>query len=202
MPTKRNKRTVVQEMAKEFVDTQVSVDTNDVVKQTIANVYMWASNGKSKLEIAKYLTLTKKEFDDLSVKYLEVMGAFAKGKELANTLLSMSMYEMAMGKRTIKRQVLNKEGEPIWLEEDLPPNVQFNALKFLLENQVSEVYGKNVAKQTENEYAKVLATLTDAEKKALMIIEKKETINTIEFKKKEAPVVSVQTGEMNDETQD
>ena len=35
-----------------------------------------------------------------------------------------------------------------------------------------------------------------------MIIEKKETINTIEFKKKEAPVVSVQTGEMTDETQD
>jgi hypothetical protein len=40
-----------------------------------------------------------------------------------------------------------------------------------------------------------LATLTDAEKKALMIIEKRETINTIEFKKQEAPIVSVQTGE-------
>jgi hypothetical protein len=28
-----------------------------------------------------------------------------------------------------------------------------------------------------------------------MIIEKRETINTLEFKKQEAPVVSVQTGE-------
>ena len=200
MPTKR--KSVVQEMAQEFVESNVATDSHDVIKQTVANVYMWASSGKSKLEIAKYLTLTKKEFDDLSLRYPEVLGAFAKGKEFANTLLSMSMYEMAMGKRTIRRQVLNKEGEPIWLEEDLPPNVQFNALKFLLENQVAEVYGKNVAKQTENEYAKVLASLTDAEKKALMVIEKRETINTIEFRKQESPVVDTQSGEKHNETKD
>ena len=197
-----NKRKVVQQMAQEFVESNVATDSHDVIKQTVANVYMWASSGKSKLEIAKYLTLTKKEFDDLSLRYPEVLGAFAKGKEFANTLLSMSMYEMAMGKRTIRRQVLNKEGEPIWLEEDLPPNVQFNALKFLLENQVAEVYGKNVAKQTENEYAKVLASLTDAEKKALMVIEKRETINTIEFRKQESPVIDIQSGEKKDETKD
>jgi hypothetical protein len=195
MPTKR--KTVVQEMAKEFVESNVSVDTNDVIKQTVANVYMWASSGKSKLEIAKYLTLTKKEFDDLSVRYPEVMGAFAKGKEFANTMLSMSMYELAMGKEFVERDVVTKDGI-VRIKEQVPPNVRFNALKFLLENQVSEVYGKNVAKQTENEYAKVLASLTDAEKKALMIIEKRETINTIEFKKQESPVVSYQDGETNE----
>jgi hypothetical protein len=198
MPTKR--KTVVQEMAQEFVNNEVSVDTNDVIKQTIANVYMWSSNGKSKLEIAKYLTLTKKEFDDLTLRYPEVMGAFAKGKELANTLLSMSMYELAMGKEFVERDVVTKDGI-VRIKEQVPPNVRFNALKFLLENQVSEVYGKNVAKQTENEYAKVLASLTDAEKKALMIIEKRETINTIEFKKQESPVVSYQDGDTN-ETKD
>jgi hypothetical protein len=188
---------IVEQMASDYVST-VDTGLDDVIKKTIANVYMWASSGKSKTEIAKYLTLTRKEFDDLSLKYPEVMGAFAKGKEFANTLLSMSMYEMAIGKRTIRRQVLNKEGEPVWLEEDLPPNVQFNALKFLLENQVGETYGKNVVKQAENEYAKVLATMTDAEKKALMIIEKRETINTIEFKKQESPVVSVQQGDKHE----
>ena len=194
MPTKRK---VVQQMAQEYVESNVSVDTNDVIKQTIANVYMWSSNGKSKLEIAKYLTLTKKEFEDLSLRYHEVMGAFAKGKELANTMLSMSMYELAMGKEFVERDVVTKDGI-VRIKEQVPSNVRFNALKFLLENQVAEVYGKNVAKQTENEYAKVLASLTDAEKKALMIIEKRETINTIEFKKQEAPVVSVQTGEIED----
>jgi hypothetical protein len=195
MPTKR--KTVVQEMAKEFVESNVSVDTNDVIKQTIANVYMWASSGKSKTEIAKYLTLSKKEFDDLSLRYPEVMGAFAKGKEFANTMLSMSMYELAMGKEFVERDVVTKDGI-VRIKEQVPPNVRFNALKFLLENQVSEVYGKNVAKQTENEYAKVLASLTDAEKKALMIIEKRETINTIEFKKQESPVISYQDGDTNE----
>ena len=195
MPTKR--KTVVQEMAKEFVESNVSVDTNEVIKQTVANIYMWASSGKSKTEIAKYLTLSKKEFDDLTLRYPEVMGAFAKGKEMANTMLSMSMYELAMGKEFIERDVVTKDGV-VRIKEQVPPNVRFNALKFLLENQVSEVYGKNVVKQTENEYAKVLASLTDAEKKALMIIEKRETINTIEFKKQESPVVSYQDGETNE----
>jgi hypothetical protein len=198
MPTKR--KTVVQEMAKEFVESNVSVDTNEVIKQTVANIYMWASSGKSKTEIAKYLTLSRKEFDDLTLRYPEVMGAFAKGKEMANTMLSMSMYELAMGKEFIERDVVTKDGI-VRIKEQVPPNVRFNALKFLLENQVSEVYGKNVVKQTENEYAKVLASLTDAEKKALMIIEKRETINTIEFKKQESPVVSYQNGETN-ETKD
>ena len=194
MPTKKR---IVQEMAKEFVESNVSVDTNDVIKQTVANIYMWASSGKSKTEIAKYLTLDKKEFDDLTLRYPEVMGAFAKGKEMANTMLSMSMYELAMGKEFIERDVVTKDGI-VRIKEQVPPNVRFNALKFLLENQVSEVYGKNVVKQTENEYAKVLASLTDAEKKALMIIEKRETINTIEFKKQESPVVSYQDGETNE----
>jgi hypothetical protein len=198
MPTKR--KTVVQEMAKEFVESNVSVDTNEVIKQTVANIYMWASSGKSKTEIAKYLTLSRKEFDDLTLRYPEVMGAFAKGKEMANTMLSMSMYELAMGKEFIERDVITKDGI-VRIKEQVPPNVRFNALKFLLENQVSEVYGKNVVKQTENEYAKVLASLTDAEKKALMIIEKRETINTIEFKKQESPIVSYQDGETN-ETKD
>jgi hypothetical protein len=198
MPTKR--KTVVQEMAKEFVESNVSVDTNEVIKQTVANIYMWASSGKSKTEIAKYLTLNRKEFDDLTLRYPEVMGAFAKGKEMANTMLSMSMYELAMGKEFIERDVVTKDGI-VRIKEQVPPNVRFNALKFLLENQVSEVYGKNVVKQTENEYAKVLASLTDAEKKALMIIEKRETINTIEFKKQESPIVSYQDGETN-ETKD
>ena len=195
MPTKR--KTVVQEMAQEFVESNVSVDTNEVIKQTVANIYMWASSGKSKTEIAKYLTLSRKEFDDLTLRYPEVMGAFAKGKEMANTMLSMSMYELAMGKEFIERDVITKDGI-VRIKEQVPPNVRFNALKFLLENQVSEVYGKNVVKQTENEYAKVLASLTDAEKKALMIIEKRETINTIEFKKQESPIVSYQDGETNE----
>jgi len=188
---------IVKQMADEYVANEVATDTHDTIKQTVANVYIWASNGKSKAEIAKYLTLSRKEFDELSVKYPEVMGAFAKGKEFANTLLSMSMFELAMGKEFIERDVVTKDGI-VRIKEQVPPNVRFNALKFLLENQVSETYGKNVAKQTENEYAKVLATLTDAEKKALMIIEKRETINTLEFKKQEAPVVSVQTGESNE----
>jgi hypothetical protein len=188
---------IVKDMANDYVSTNTSDDTPSVIKQTVANVYMWATSGKSSTEISKFLTLSKKEWEELTMKYPEVLGAFIKGKEFANTLLSMSMYEMAMGKQMIKRQVLNREGEVVWLEEQIPPNVQFNALKFLLENQVPQTYGKNIAKSEQNDYAKMFGELSDADKKALMIIEKNETIRSFEVKKKEAPVVDTQTGDLS-----
>jgi hypothetical protein len=188
---------IVKDMANDYVSTNTSDDTPSVIKQTVANVYMWATSGKSSTEISKFLTLTKKEWEELTMKYPEVLGAFIKGKEFANTLLSMSMYEMAMGKQMIKRQVINRDGEVVWLEEQIPPNVQFNALKFLLENQVPQTYGKNIAKSEQNDYAKMFGELSDADKKALMIIEKNETIRSFEVKKKEAPVVDTQTGDLS-----
>lgn len=174
---------VVNQMAQEYVDSVATLDENDTIKQTIKNIYVWATNGKTQTEIANYLTLNKKEWNELVTKYPEALGAFAKGKEFANTLLSMSMFEMALGKQTIRRQVTTKEGV-VWIEEEIPANVRFNALKFLLENQVPQVYGKHQAIQDQNEYAKVLATLSDAEKQALMLIEKKETIKTLEVQRK------------------
>jgi hypothetical protein len=188
---------IIKDMANDYVSTNTSDDTPSVIKQTVANVYMWATSGKSSTEISKFLTLSKKEWEELTMKYPEVLGAFVKGKEFANTLLSMSMYEMAMGKQMMKRQVLNREGEVVWLEEQIPPNVQFNALKFLLENQVPQTYGKNIAKSEQNDYAKMFGELSDADKKALMIIEKNETIRSFEVKKKEAPVVDTQTGDLS-----
>jgi hypothetical protein len=188
---------IIKEMANDYVSTNTTDDTPSVIKQTVANVYMWATSGKSSTEISKFLTLNKKEWEELTMKYPEVLGAFVKGKEFANTLLSMSMYEMAMGKQMMKRQVLNRDGEVVWLEEQIPPNVQFNALKFLLENQVPQTYGKNIAKSEQNDYAKMFGELSDADKKALMIIEKNETIRSFEVKKKEAPVVDTQTGDLS-----
>ena len=188
---------IVKDMANDYVTTNTSDDTPSVIKQTVANVYMWATSGKSSTEISKFLTLSKKEWEELTMKYPEVLGAFIKGKEFANTLLSMSMYEMAMGKQMMKRQVINRDGEVVWLEEQIPPNVQFNALKFLLENQVPQTYGKNIAKSEQNDYAKMFGELSDADKKALMIIEKNETIRSFEVKKKEAPVVDTQTGDLS-----
>jgi hypothetical protein len=188
---------IIKDMANDYVSTNTSDDTPSVIKQTVANVYMWATSGKSSTEISKFLTLSKKEWEELTMKYPEVLGAFIKGKEFANTLLSMSMYEMAMGKQMMKRQVINRDGEVVWLEEQIPPNVQFNALKFLLENQVPQTYGKNIAKSEQNDYAKMFGELSDADKKALMIIEKNETIRSFEVKKKEAPVVDTQTGDLS-----
>lgn len=180
----------MNQVAKDYVDTVVPEDTSDVIKQTIKNIYVWATNGKTQTEIAKYLTLNKTEWNELLKKYPEALGAFVKGKEFANTLLSMSMFEMALGKQTIKRQILNRDGEAVWLEEEIPANVRFNALKFLLENQVPQVYGKQHAISDQNEYAKVLATLSDAEKQALMLIEKKETIKTLEVQRKPKEYIS------------
>jgi hypothetical protein len=189
---------IVKQMADEYVES-LPTELNGVIKQTVKNVYEWAVNGKTKTEIAKYLNLSSKEWQELTLKYPETLGAFIKGKEFANTLLSMSMYEMAMGKQTTRRQILDKNGEAVWLEEDIPPNVRFNALKFLLENQVPETYGKHVVANDQNDYAKMFHSLSDAEKKALMLIEKKETIRTTEIVRKESPVVSDDKGIIIDE---
>jgi hypothetical protein len=172
---------IVEDMAKEYVANHVPSDVNHTIKQVVHNIYLWASSGKNQSEIAKYLNLSKKEFDEMLRKYPETLGAFAKGKEFANTLLSMSMFEMAVGKGTTRRQILNRDGEPVWLEEEIPPNVRFNALKFLLESQVPQTYGKQIAKADENDYAKAFANMTDEEKQALMLIEKKETIKTLQM---------------------
>jgi hypothetical protein len=188
---------IVKEMANQYVES-LPEDVSDVIVHTVRNIYEWAVNGKTKTEIAKYLNLSKKEWEELTLKYPETLGAFIKGKEFANTLLSMSMYEMAMGKQTIRRQVTTKDGV-VWIEEEIPANVRFNALKFLLENQVPETYGKHIVANDQNDYAKMFHSLSDAEKKALMLIEKKETIKTTEIRRKESPIVDTQTGVIIDE---
>jgi len=207
-----SKKKLIESQAQEFVESLPSLyDDKDTLKRVIYNVYTWSVNGKNKNEIAQYLTLTKKEFEDLVHKYPEIMGAMVKGKEFANTMLSMSMYEMAMGKTTTRRQVPVKEDVfedgrktgtktvMVWVEEEVPPSVKFNALKFLLENQVPEVYGKMNKEKDENEYAKALMNMSDAEKKALVLIEKNEHVKTIKLEKKEAPIVSVQNVEESEE---
>jgi hypothetical protein len=188
----RMSKKVIKQMADEYVES-LPEDTSQVIKQTVKNIYEWAVNGKSKTDIAKYLSLTPKEWQELTTKYPEALGAFIKGKEFANTLLSMSMYELAMGKEFYSREVMTKEGV-VMLKEQIPPNVRFNALKFLLENQVPETYGKHIVANDQNDYAKMFYSLSDAEKKALMLIEKKETIKTTEIIRKESPVVDTQTG--------
>jgi hypothetical protein len=188
---------IVKEMANQYVES-LPEDVSNVIVHTVRNIYEWAVNGKTKTEIAKYLNLSKKEWEELTLKYPETLGAFIKGKEFANTLLSMSMYEMAIGKQTIRRQVTTKDGV-VWIEEEIPANVRFNALKFLLENQVPETYGKHIVANDQNDYAKMFHSLSDAEKKALMLIEKKETIKTTEIRRKESPIVDTQTGVIIDE---
>lgn len=207
MPSKKQ---FIKQQAEEFANEQTELTTfenKDLFKQVIKNIYEWSINGKNHNEIAQYLSLTKKEFDDLLHQYPEMMGAMVKGKEFANTMLSMSMYEMAMGKRTIRRQVPVKEDvyedgkktgtntKLVWVEEEIPANVKFNALKFLLENQVPQVYGKMNKEKDENEYAKALSNLSEADKKALILIEKNEHIKTVKLEKREAPIVDTQTGE-------
>jgi len=210
MPSKKQ---FIKQQAEAFATEQTELTTfenKDLFKQLIKNIYEWSINGKNHNEIAQYLTLSKKEFDDLLHKYPEMMGAMVKGKEFANTMLSMSMYEMAMGKRTVRRQVPVKEDvyedgrktgtitKLMWVEEEIPANVKFNALKFLLENQVPEVYGKMNKEKDENEYAKALSNLSEADKKALIFIEKNEHIKTVKLEKREAPIVDTQTGEPYD----
>ena len=144
-----------KEMLEEFSDSELN-------KQTLKNIFDWSCDGKDEKEIAKFLSLSKKEFNELKCRYPEIVGVMAKGTVYASAQLSLNMYELAMGGRTIYKDVLATETiyddngkkvrtiqKPVKISYQLEPN--FYANKFLLENKERIVYGEEKRKEKENE---------------------------------------------------
>lgn len=144
-----------QEMLEEFSDSELN-------KQTLKNIFDWACDGKSDKEIAKFMSLTKKEFEEMKAKYPEIIGVMAKGEVYANTQLALSMYELAVGGKTMYKQVLATETiyddygkkvktvqKPITIKYQLEPN--FYAQKFLMEHKEPKTFGSEKREEKQNE---------------------------------------------------
>lgn len=167
----------------------VSVVDDEEVRSLVKVAYKWATRGESDKQIAENFNLSKKEFNELCVRYPVIMGALKVGRDYANMLATFSLAELAYGHYMLKRQVLstvveeeeyiNGDGElktrqvkkqvPVWIEEEQKPDI--TAVKFMLEKQMPMTYGKEAITKEEHEIRGVLEGLSPEDVKKLKIIE-------------------------------
>ncbi len=130
----------------------------DLSKQIVKNIAEWSLNGDDKQEIAKKLEMTPKQFETLCSLCPVLVMVMQQGKELANIIITGSLYQTAIGGQIIRRQQIMKirdyddEGkvigehiEKVWVEEELPPNALL--LKFIAEKKFSEKFGNEKTDQ-------------------------------------------------------
>lgn len=130
----------------------------ELSKQIVKNIAEWSLNGDDKQEIAKKLEMTPKQFETLCSLCPVLVMVMQQGKELANIIITGSLYQTAIGGQIIRRQqimkirdyddegrVIGEHVEKIWVEEELPPNALL--LKFIAEKKFSEKFGNEKTDQ-------------------------------------------------------
>lgn len=151
------------------------VITRKFNKKTTENVVRWALKGASMREIAENLELSQKEFDVLLSSSPALMWALQKGEALAQVYLSMTAYEIAIGGKRVKKEVLSTIRErdengrvvkeyqvPVEVSYELPPDSAM--MKFLLQNHIPNRYG-DIKKQKEDEEMRtIIDQLSDEDK--------------------------------------
>lgn len=123
----------------------------DLSKQVVRNIAEWSLNGEDKTEISKRLEMTPRQFDTLCSLCPVLIMVMQQGKELANIIVSGSLFQTAIGGQIIKKQqlvrihdyedgkIVGEHYDKIWVEEELPPNAIL--LKFIAEKKLSEKFG-------------------------------------------------------------
>ena len=161
MGEKANKQ-LLEKKAVEYAE-MMEIDDNEI-KTIVERCYVWAGLGKKNVEIVKDLRLTKKQFDELQIRYPAIIGALKNGKDYANLLLNFSAQEMAMGHYYLEREVVQMEtivdydengrkvGErkvpiKVMIKEEQKPDATM--LKFLLSAKQPDVYGKMIIESNE-----------------------------------------------------
>ena len=155
-----------------------------ITKQTLANIAKWALDGKSQLEIAKNLELTKKEMELLCKICPAIVFVMERAQAYADIVIAGSLYQTAIGGNVIKKKmpmkvkdydynpntgkswVIGEHIEMVEYEEIQPPNPYL--LKYLAENKLSENFGK-VKADNSKQHREIIDVMSDEE---LKIIEK------------------------------
>lgn len=122
-------------------------------KTTIRNIAEWSLNGDSNKEIRKKLELNRQQWEILTNICPVLVMVMRDTRHLADLVVAGSLFQTAIGGKTIRRQVVKsvkeyddkgricgEKLEKVWLEEELPPNPIL--LKFLAEHKLSEQFGE------------------------------------------------------------
>lgn len=165
----------INDLTSVYLDESMLENTKrlKITRKTLENVVKWSLNGSSQKEIASNLELSEKEFSTLLRVSPALMWALSKGEELAQIYLSATAYELAIGGKKIKREVLGTVREydengriqktyqvPVETSYELPPDTSM--MKFLLTSHIKNRYGDLKKALEEEEMRKVVDSL-DAE---------------------------------------
>lgn len=187
-----DKKDITRNIVDEF-DTLINYDTvnkmielsgekdklGEISKKTLRNISKWALNGDSDKAIAENLELSEKQFQLLCNICPVLVFAMKKSREMADIIISGSLFQTAIGGAKVHKEqlmklkdydengnVIGEHVEKFIVEEELPPNPIL--LKFMAEHKLSEKFG-NKQVDTSEEYKKVLENI---DSKQLSSVEK------------------------------
>ena len=183
----RNKKELKQEL-KKITDTVNIELTNEVLNmsdeiksfkltdKTLNNIAKWALDGKSQMEIAQNLELSKKEWAYLCKVCPSILLVMQHSQAYADVVIAGSLYQTAIGGHTIHKKapikikdydngrVIGEHIEYAEWDEIQPPNPLL--LKYLAENKLSENFGK-VKVDNSKEHREIIDAMTEEELKTI-----------------------------------
>ena len=145
-----------------------------LTKTTLNNIAKWALDGKSQMEIAKNLELSKKEWLYLLKVCPAILLVMQHSQAYADIVVAGTLYQTAIGGHTIKKKipmkvkdfdngrVVGEHIEVVEIDEVQPANPYL--LKYLAENKLSEQFGK-VKMDNSKEHREVIDVMSDEELK-------------------------------------
>ena len=135
-----------------LINKEDSKDIPNLSKQIVKNIAEWSLNGDDKEQIAEKLEITPKQFDTLCSICPVLIMVMQQSKELANIIITGSLYQTAIGGQIVREQqivkhyeynfqgkIIGESVEKVWVEKELPPNAML--LKFIAEKKLSEKFG-------------------------------------------------------------
>ena len=171
---------------------QTELKDFEMNKSTINNIAEWALNGDSDNEIRQRLSLTKNQWAILVTICPTLLLIMKDSRALADVVIAGSLFQTAIGGKTIRKQVpvhvkeyeydeakgrsyvSGEHIEMVEQVEELPPNPLL--LKYLAEHKLSEKLGETTTNK-ENDYKKMVESMTAEERALLEAMKKASEIN-------------------------
>ena len=166
--------TVDINLTNQLLGMSEDLDKFQLTKTTLNNIAKWALDGKSQMEIAKNLELTKKEWLYLLKVCPAILLVMQHSQAYADIVVAGTLYQTAIGGHTIKKKipmkvkdydngrVVGEHIEVVEIDEVQPANPYL--LKYLAENKLSEQFGK-VKMDNSKEHREVIDVMSDEELK-------------------------------------
>lgn len=147
-----------------------------ITKNTLHNIAKWALDGKSQLEIAHNLELSKQEWGYLCKVCPAILFVMQRSQAYADIVVAGTLYQTAIGGHKIHKtmpmkikkydrgRVVGEEVQIVEYDEVQAPNPEL--LKFLATHKLSETFGKTQIDNTK-EHREVVESMSEEEIKAI-----------------------------------